>query len=360
MASPATATGRVTIPDSSNADVRVDLAEDGSAWDAFVAAQSDATIDHAWGWRQIFTGVLGHETVYLTASRGQTIVGALPVVLFQSRLFGRSAISLPFVNDGGVIGTDAAAAAALLDRATGIARQFGASHLELRHRGRRFEQLPYRQHKLGLSRPLPASADDLWNQIDRKIRNQVRKARKEGLETATGGAELVPEFYAVFSQNMRDLGTPVVPRRLFEETCRVFGERARLTVVRLAGRPVAGAVTLQFRRTVVNPWASSLREFRHLSPNMLLYWTLMEQAIAAGAETFDFGRSSPGGGTHQFKVQWGGIETPLHWEYVLLTRAEPPNQGPTNPKFERAIRLWQRLPLSVANAIGPRIARHLP
>jgi hypothetical protein len=111
---------------------------------------------------------------------------------------------------------------------------------------------------------------------------------------------------------------------------------------------------------VLNPWASSLREFRHLCPNMLLYWHLLEEAVRAGARVFDFGRSTPGGGTHQFKLQWGASEAPLHWEYVLLTRPEPPNQGPSNPKFERAIRAWQKLPLAVANLIGPRIARHLP
>ena len=223
-----------------------------------------------------------------------------------------------------------------------------------------FEGLPFRQHKLAMRRALPSTGDALWAAIDRKVRNQVRKAQKEGLEAVTGGAELVDDFYAVFAENMRDLGTPGYPRSLFAETLRLFPERARVSIVRLNGRPIAGGIVIAFRETVLNPWASSLREFRNLCPNMLLYWTLLERAVQDGATEFDFGRSSPGGGTHQFKLQWGATEVPLHWEYALLSRAEPPNQGPSNPKFERALELWQKLPLTVANMVGPRIARHLP
>jgi FemAB-related protein (PEP-CTERM system-associated) len=211
-----------------------------------------------------------------------------------------------------------------------------------------------------MRRSLPPAPDALWSAIDRKVRNQVRKAQKEGLEATIGGADLVEEFYRVFSRNMRDLGTPVYPKHLFSETLRLLPSRARVSVVRYRGQAVAAGIVIAFRDTVLNPWASSLREYRHLCPNMLLYWTLLEHAIQSGATMFDFGRSSPGGGTHQFKLQWGASETPLHWEYALIARREPPDQGPSNPRFERAIRLWQRLPLGVANVIGPHIARQLP
>lgn len=329
-------------------------------WDAFVSSHPHGTADHLYGWRAVFEGVLRHRTMYYVARRGSAIVGVLPLVFVHSRLFGKSAISLPFLNDGGTLASDDSVREALLEEAVRGARDFGASHVELRHRERQFPALPVRQHKLGMTRALPASADALWSDVDRKIRNQVRKAQKEGLAIEIGGAELVSAFYQVFAENMRDLGTPVYPKALFAETLKQFGDRARVTVVRHQGRVAAGAVTIRFGQTVVNPWASSLRALRHLCPNMLLYWALLEDAVKHGAQMFDFGRSSPGGGTHQFKLQWGASETPLHWEYVLLSRQEPPNQGPSNPRFQQVIRAWQRLPLPVANLIGPRIARHLP
>jgi FemAB-related protein (PEP-CTERM system-associated) len=351
----------VTVHLAAPADgVTVEPATDQVEWDRYVEAHPDATADHLWAWRDVFHRALGHETAYLIARRKARVSGVLPLVLFRSRVFGRSAIAVPFLNYGGVLGDDADARNALLNAATSRARTFGASHVELRHVDRLFESLPFRQHKLAMRRSLPPAPDALWSAIDRKVRNQVRKAQKEGLESTIGGADLVDEFYRVFSRNMRDLGTPVYPKHLFSETLRLLPSRARVSVVRYRGHAVAAGIAIAFRDTVLNPWASSLREYRHLCPNMLLYWTLLEHAIQSGATMFDFGRSSPGGGTHQFKLQWGASETPLHWEYALISRREPPDQGPSNPRFERAIRLWQRLPLGVANVVGPYIACQLP
>lgn len=335
-------------------------AMDGARWDRYIESHPAATSDHLWGWRTVFDLALGHDSVYLQAERDGQVTGVLPLVLFRSSLFGRSVISLPYLNYGGVVADDAASGEALVAAATVEARRFRASHVELRHLRRTTENLPVRQHKLRLVLPLPRSPEELWASMDRKIRNQVRKAEKEGLTAEVGGLELVPEFYDVFAQNMRDLGTPVYPRALFMQAVRVFPGRATVHVVRHRGRSVAAGVSLQFRETILNPWASSLREFRHLCPNMLLYWAMLQHAMATGATVFDFGRSSPGGGTHQFKRQWGAQEEWLNWEYVLLTRPEPPEQGPSNPRFTRVIELWKQLPLSVANVLGPVLAHHIP
>jgi FemAB-related protein (PEP-CTERM system-associated) len=345
-------------PPSAPAAVSTDVS--AGDWNRYLEGHPDATVDHLWHWRQVFEEVFGHRSAYLAARRGSQIVGVLPLVLFRSRLFGRSVISVPFLNYGGLVTDDAEVAAALVDRARGIAQDFGASHLELRHVRQQLEDLPCRRHKIALTRSLPAAGDALWADTDRKVRNQVRKAQKEGLVCEEGGVELVEAFYPVFARNMRDLGTPVYSRRLFQTTLTLFGERARVFLVKLGGRPLAGAVAITFRNTVLVPWASSLREFRHLCPNMLLYWTMLDRAVSQGARTFDFGRSSPGSGTHQFKLQWGASETPLAWEYLLLTRAAAPDHGPANPRFARAIDVWKRLPVGVANALGPVIVRNIP
>jgi FemAB-related protein (PEP-CTERM system-associated) len=328
-------------------------------WDGYLAAHPEATSDHLWGWRHIFENVLGHRTVYLAAHRGSQVVGVLPLVLLQSRLFGRSVTSLPALNSGGIVADDVPAARALLEQAERIARSFGAAHLELRHARRQFDHLPFRQHKLAFRRELPATSEALWAGTDRKVRNQVRKAQKSGLEPVRGGVELLEDFYRVFAENMRDLGTPVYPRRLFEDVLRLFPLGARVTLVRLKRTPLAGAVSIRWRDTMLVPWASSLRKHRPLCPNMLLYWALLEQAIAEGVRVFDFGRSSPDSGSQQFKRQWGATETPLTWEYLLLSGDRLPDQGPSNPRFQLAIAAWKRLPLGIANRLGPWIAAQL-
>lgn len=344
----------------SGATIVVAPASHAAEWDAFVATHPNGTVDHLWAWRRVIADALGHESLYLEARRDGTLVGVLPLVLVRSRLFGRSVVSMPFLNYGGVLATDPDALSALVEGARDVGIGFGASHVELRHTFRQVPSVPCRQHKLSMTLALPDRVDGLWSTLDRKVRNQVRKAQKAGLTVTAGGRELVDDFYAVFARNMRDLGTPVYPKRLFVSTMDAFGDRARIFLVRGGAQTMAAGVSLGLGSVMLNPWASSLREFRQLCPNMLLYWAMLEHAVGAGVTTFDFGRSSPGGGTHQFKLQWGAVEQPLCWEYVLLSGSEPPDQGPSNARFERAIALWQRLPLGIANLIGPPIARNLP
>jgi FemAB-related protein (PEP-CTERM system-associated) len=170
----------------------------------------------------------------------------------------------------------------------------------------------------------------------------------------------VDHFYDVFARNMHDLGTPVYPRQLFSETLRLFPEAAQVFLVHSGQAVAAAGICLRFRDIVLVPWASSLREFRHQCPNTLLYWTMVEHAIQTGARVFDFGRSSPGSGPHQFKRQWGAVETPLNWEYVLLGNHEVPTDGAQSPKFAAAVATWKRLPLWLTNQLGPAVVRHLP
>lgn len=330
-----------------------------AAWDAYVARHPLGTVDHLWGWRAVFRQVFGHDSEYLVARRDSAIVGVLPLVLFKSRLFGRSVVSLPMLNYGGLLTDSPEIAAPLVARAGEIARGFHASHVELRHQIR-LTGLPAKQHRVSVRLPLPERSETLWHGLDRKVRNQVRKAQKSGFTVRWGGSEAVEDFYRVFSENMRDLGTPVYSRRLFSFVLTQFPERSRICIVSHDGRPVAGGFTLSLNGTTLVPWASSLKTYRQLCPNMLLYWSMIEQAIHQGARVFDFGRSSPDGGTLLFKTQWGGIPEPQFWEYLLLSATAIPDQGPTNGRFNMAIEMWKRLPLPIANATGPFIVRNIP
>ena len=334
----------------------VAAAADGTEWDAFVASQPDATGYHSWGWREVFERAFGHRPIYVVARHGAAIRGVLPLVQINSRLFGRSLTSLPFLNYGGVLADDQAAAEVLVNAAADIARAERCRHVELRHQIRRFPQLADKQHKVSMLLSLKGVS---WDGLDKKVRNQIRKAQKSELTVDSGGLELLPNFYTVFARNMRDLGTPVYGRAFFAEILQAFPGQAQLHVVHLGARPIAAGLTYHHRRTLEIPWASSVREFNHLCPNHLLYWTVIERAIALQCEVFDFGRSTPGEGTYKFKEQWGALPLSLHWEYVLLD-GPMPNASPTNSKYGAAIELWKRLPLAVANVLGPHIVRGIP
>lgn len=332
-------------------------AADRDDWDRFVSTRDADAGYHAWDWQDVFRRAFGHESVYLLARRGHEVAGVLPLVQIKSLLFGRTLTSLPFLNYGGVLADDADAAAALVEASRLEAEARRCSHVELRHVAAQFPQLPRKQHKVSMRLPL---APGLWERLDRKVRNQVRKAEKSGLTVERGGGELVDDFYAVFARNMRDLGTPVYSRRLFDEVFQVFPTRATMHVVRLHGQPVAAGVTYRTAHMTQLPWASSIRDFNSLCPNTLLYWDAIQYGAEAGCAVFDMGRSTPNEGTFKFKQQWGAEPVPLNWEYQLQGEQSLPDVSPANPKFQLAIALWQKLPVALTLRVGPMIVRAIP
>jgi FemAB-related protein (PEP-CTERM system-associated) len=339
--------------------IAVSLAAEGdqAAWDAYVLAHPDAVGYHEWAWRGVFERAFGHTCFYLIARRGSDIAGILPLVEIRSFLFGRTMTSLPFLNFRRRAVDSADAAQALLDEAATLARDRKCRHVELRHIAQHFDQLPCKRHKVTMRLPL---ATGMWERLDRKARNQVRKAEKSELVATRGGKELLPEFYRVFARNMRDLGTPVYSQQFFAEVLAAFPDRTRLIVVRLKGEPVAAGFTYRTRDMIEIPWASSIRDFNTLCPNHLLYWHAIETAVADSATVFDFGRSTPDEGTYKFKEQWGAAPVELHWEYWLASGGALPDQSPKNPKFKLAIDSWKHMPLWLANLVGPRIVRGIP
>jgi FemAB-related protein (PEP-CTERM system-associated) len=304
----------------------------------------------------------GHEPFCLEAGQGPGEVwGLLPLALVRSRLFGRFLVSLPYLNSGGVLTDDASVARALIDRAIELADALDVDHLELRHEER--VEHPGLGHelttKVHMRRDLPASADGLWNELPPKVRNQVRKARQHQLTVHWGGRELLRDFYAVFSRNMRDLGTPVYGKRLFQTILDQFPEQAELCVLRAGRQPVAGAVLVHGCGTTEVPSASSLRSWNPTCANMLMYWELLVRAIERRQKTFDFGRSSRDSGTFQFKKQWGAVPSPTCWQYYVR-RGSPADLRPESPRYRRRIWIWQHLPVSLTRLIGPPIVRGIP
>ncbi len=326
----------------------------------YLASHPDATAYHHPDWLAVVGDTFGHRTRYLVAEGSSGIVGVLPLVLFASRLFGRFAVSMPFVNYGGVVADDPDVERALLRRAVEETTRAGGTYLELRHTRQRFPALAARRHKVSMELALQPSPDRQWQALDRKVRNQVRKAEKSGLTVEHGGVERLPAFYRVFARNMRDLGTPVHGAEFFRHVLGTFPRASRVFVVMLGDRPVAASLVHWHGGVIEVPWASAIRDYNPLCANVLLYWHMLRFAADARFRTFDFGRSTPGEGTYHFKRQWGAEPRPLVWEYWLAAGQSQPNLSPTNPTFALAIRAWQRLPVRIATVLGPRIVRSIP
>lgn len=332
---------------------------DAGPWDRFVAEDDGSSFCHLAAWREVMDGALGHRCRYAAALDGSgEWRGVLPLVHVRSRVFGNYLLSMPFLNYGGPLGTPEAQRR-LLVHAVGLAGKAGVKLLELRCRRSPPAEIRATVRKVTVTLPLPDTVQELWDHTFRaKLRSQIRRPLREGM-TAHFGPDEREGFYEVFSRHMRDLGTPVLPRRFFAALARSFPDRVVFATVRKGGAVVAGGCGFVWGGEFELTWAAALREHNRSAPNMLLYCASMEEMIRRGVRVFNFGRSTPGAGTHRFKQQWGGADEPLPW--VRWSRSgSGATPSPDGPVFSLAARAWQHLPLSVANRFGPVLARRLP
>lgn len=333
--------------------------DEAPGWDRFVRARDGWTHFHLFGWKRIIEQVHGHECIYLQAREDDgRLAAVLPLVRVRSPVFGHFLVSMPFVNYGGPLGAPGAVKA-LVGRAVEIADRDGADLLELRARGELPVDLPASHRKITVLKDLPTDDPEvLWDGLDSKVRSQVRKPRKEGVEVRFGPDQM-GGFWEVYSLHMRNLGTPVQPRGLFESILAEFGDDVWIGCARLDGKAVACGFGLRWSDEVEMTWASDLFEYRSIAPNMLLYWAYMERAVEEGLSVFNFGRCTPDSGTHRFKKQWGTRDQALWWHHHGSGGTEK-TPSPDDEAWSWGPKVWRRVPLPVANRVGPALVKYIP
>lgn len=312
-------------------------------------------------WLRAVCRGLQHRPYFLAAKQEAETVGILPLALVESRLFGRFLVSLPYLNSAGVVAENADAAGALVDRAVELADELDVRYLELRHEKKLIHQALTHQmtSKVLMRLTLPASVQELRDQLRSKVRNKVRKGERQGFTVHWGGLDLLPDFYAVFSRNMRDLGTPVYGRRLFRAILTQLSDSAELCVVRAGRRPIAAALLVHGPGVTEVPSASSLRQYNSSNVNDMMYWQLLCRAIERKQRVFDFGRSTLDGNTFVFKKKWGAQPEPSVWQYYVR-KGSVGEMRIESGRYDRMIEIWRRLPVWLTRLIGPVIVRGIP
>jgi FemAB-related protein (PEP-CTERM system-associated) len=330
--------------------------------DAFVRAQEGATPFHLTGWSRAVASGCGQKARYLVAEDGEgTVAGVLPLTAIRSPLFGSALVSAGFGVGGGVLAALPQAATQLIDAATALATENGCTTIELRGGHIPPDWQVDDTTYLGFGRALADSDEAELLAIPRKQRAEVRKALENRLHIETGTAPRDRDaHFGVYAESVRNLGTPVFPPALFAAVLDEFGEDADILTVRHGRTPVASVLSLYFKGTVMPYWGGGTAAARSLRANDLMYYALMRHARNdKGCSRFDFGRSKAGTGPAAFKKNCGFSGVPLSYGMLALNGAAPRQINPLDPKYRMQIALWKRLPLPVANRIGPLIARGL-
>ena len=342
----------------------IDLRDAGerARLDAFVRAHPEATPFHLPAWSVAVAEGCGQKSHTLVAERADgSLVGMVPLTEIRSPLFGKALVSNGFAVGGGILAEGEAAVQPLADAAWALAEKLGCPTLELRGVGGDGPEWLVDDHSyLGFTRPLAASDEQELAAIPRKQRAEVRKALENDLEVVTGRHEGdARQHYAVYAESVRNLGTPVFPAKLFRTVLREFDGSADILTIRQQGTPVASVLSLYFNGTVFPYWGGGTAAARGLRANDRMYFALMAHARSRDCARFDFGRSKVGTGAAAFKKNWGFQPIPLMYVKRVAAGGEPREINPLSPRYRLKVEAWKKLPLWVANRIGPHISRGL-
>ena len=326
----------------------------------FVRRMPGAKLCHLFTWAQNVVRPMGHRSFYLVARENENVYGVLPLTLIRSRLFGNRMISQAFSNYGGPLAENETASSALYKLAIELSEEYECESMEFRN----LEPLPYDLHlradKVTMCLELHPDPAEIWSRLRPQIRNRIRKAEKTGLIVASGGLEMLNDFYRIWTRRMHQLGTPCYPRKLFSAVLKTFPDDSHIFMIHLRDKPVGGLFVYGFNGLVQSRWGAVLTEYNDISPNYLLNWVAMQHFGAAGAKVFDFGRSTVGSGQHVFKKRWGARQIPLAYQYWTRPGHDLSIAKPDNPKYAARVKTWKKLPLWLTRLAGPYISCSLP
>ena len=365
-------------------DIRIAGYSDHNRWNDYVMAHKNGFVYHLFEWKKAIEAAYGFDCPYFILAHKNRIRGIMPTAHIRSP-FGRGRlVSQPYCDVGGALTDDPEMADVLFEYACQYARQSRINEIEIRHtpeistrsechnscndeKMSSSESLePSVTGKVRMLLDLPKNSEELLSSFKSKLRSQIRKPSRDGLTAVLGGMEMLTEFYTVFTENMRDLGSPTHSMKWLDSVFKHFGEKAKCGMVYMPDKtPAAGGIILCYKNVVSVPWASSVFRLKRFNPNMLLYWTFLKFAADNGYRFFDFGRSTPNEGTYKFKAQWGAKSQPLIWRKWKIGRngahsaiavSTLHSNSRIRPMAEKVI---QHTPLPLATFLGSRIRKYI-
>jgi FemAB-related protein (PEP-CTERM system-associated) len=338
--------------------VEVVQPQTNDSWDEFVRQHPHGTPFHLLAWRRAIEATFGFRPLYLAARGSGSLKGVLPLFETWNPLQGRVLLSTPFAVYGGILAEDPETARTLQAAAERLGRERRVQYIELRnHNDAQRGEWPVVRRYATFRQPIASTEEGILAALPRETRRMTRRALEHAYESRR--TRDFSRFLPLYLANLRRLGTPAFPRKHFANLMAQFPDADVLEVL-LEGKVVAAVLNLYFRDEILPYYGASDPAYNRANPNNLMYYRLLCESAERGLRIFDFGRSRKGSGSHAFKSHWGMEESDLPYEVLLVRRRELPNFSPTNVRYGTAIRLWQKLPLSVVNRLGPLFIRLVP
>jgi FemAB-related protein (PEP-CTERM system-associated) len=336
-------------------------ANEAARLDAWVMQHEGGLPFHRPKWLKAIEAGTGQTAHCLIAEAGADIAAILPFHLVHSPWFGRALVSSGFAVGGGILSDSKVATRRLASAICDLANRWSCPTIELRGGSLPGgEWIEMRDAHANFLKPLQSDDETELLAVPRKQRAEVRKGLENGLTIETGREQRDLDWhYAVYSESVRNLGTPVFPKSLMTSVIGAFGNEADILTVLHDGLPVASVLSLYHNGTVMPYWGGGVWDARRLRANDVMYYALMNHARRRGCAHFDFGRSKANSGAYSFKKNWGFEPEPLAYAIHTADGQEPRDVNPNSPKYKAKIALWQKLPLPLANRLGPWISKGL-
>ena len=334
--------------------------EEEKAWYEYVYKSNSSFFYHQIGWRNVVEKTYKHKPIYLVAKEEDEIKGVLPLFLMKSMFFGKKLVSVPFAPYGGACADNETVEKALIEEAKRITEKCSADYLELRDIIKKeSSKLVEKSSQVTSILELESDSNIIWNKMKRDKRRGIKKAKEANLEIIWG-QEGSKEFYAIHAQTMWYLGSPVHSLKFFGNIIQEFPDNTDIITVKYKDEAIASIFLIFFKKRAISGWSGSLKEYSRFYPNNLAYWEVLKYCCEKGYKFFDFGRSIPDSGIHEFKKSFGAETKHLHYQFYLKKAKDVPNITSTNPKRQKFAKAWSKLPLRLTTTVGPLIRRGIP
>ena len=337
----------------------VGLSEGGQEWLSYLDSDANANICHHPAWGSIFGETFGFDSILILHRTKDKIDGGLPLVSIDQHITGRALISMPFINYGGILGQNSETINDIVAVCRNIVKSGNYGFVELRHLKSGLDNLPDKSDQkritfqLDINRPI----DDILGGFKKQMRTRIRKSEKQGL-TFYQGQERIDDFYNLFAQGQKELGTPVLPKQYFISVFKHLSNHALMMIAYKNDVPIGGKLLIKYKDRVIMTRGCYPNGYKHLLANYYLTWILIQQLALGPYHILDFGRSAPGSGGHLYNSNWGPEEIPIYTDYIIGKPGSIPDLKPESSRYGYASRIWRKLPLPLTKLVGPKLSRY--